>query len=116
MIGELTTHLCQSTLFAVAAGLLTLAFRRNRAKVRFWLWLSASLKFFVPFTLLMNLGSHIEWAPAAQQIATQITTPAVSVAAEFVAEPFPVTFAPAAHRGTDRRTDWTLVAIIALWT
>jgi len=41
MIAELSTHLWQSTLFAAAAALLTLAFRNNRAKVRFWLWLSA---------------------------------------------------------------------------
>ncbi len=64
MIGELTNHLWQSTLFAVAAGLLTVAFRKNRAQVRYWLWLSASLKFLIPFSLLMSLGSHLEWAPA----------------------------------------------------
>ena len=70
MIGALTTHLWQSTLFAVVAGLLTVAFRKNRAKVRYGLWLSASLKFFVPFALLMRLGSHLGWAPAAQRMAT----------------------------------------------
>ena len=32
-------HLWLSTLFAAAAGLLTLAFRKNRASVRYWLWL-----------------------------------------------------------------------------
>ena len=60
MIGELTNHLWQSTLFAVAAGLLTVAFRKNRAQVRYWLWFSASLKFLIPFSLLMSLGSHLE--------------------------------------------------------
>jgi hypothetical protein len=34
MIRELTNHLWQSTLFALAAALLTLAFRVNRAHVR----------------------------------------------------------------------------------
>jgi hypothetical protein len=34
MIGALTNHLWQSTLFAVVAGLLTVAFRQNRANVR----------------------------------------------------------------------------------
>jgi bla regulator protein BlaR1 len=43
MIGPSATHLWQSTFFAAAAGLMTLAFRRNRAQVRYWLWLSASL-------------------------------------------------------------------------
>ncbi len=71
MIGELINHLWQSTLFAVAAGLLTVAFRKNRAQVRHWLWFSASFKFLVPFALLITLGNHVQWAPAAQKIATQ---------------------------------------------
>ena len=41
----MTNHLWQSTIFAVAAGLLTFVFRKNRARVRYWLWLSAPLKF-----------------------------------------------------------------------
>ena len=41
-------HLWQSTIFAVAAGLLTVVFRRNGAHVRYWLWISASLKFSIP--------------------------------------------------------------------
>ena len=38
MIGELTNHLWQSTLFAAIAGLLTLALSNNCARVRYWLW------------------------------------------------------------------------------
>jgi hypothetical protein len=41
MISALTNHLWQSTLFAMAAAFLTLAFRKNQAEVRYWLWLSA---------------------------------------------------------------------------
>ena len=48
MIARLTNHLWQSTLFAVAAALLTLVFRKNRAQVRYWLWFSASLKLLFP--------------------------------------------------------------------
>ncbi len=69
MIGELTNHLWQSTLFAVAAGLLTVAFRGNKAQVRHWLWFSASMKFLLPFALLMSLGSHLERTPSLQKIA-----------------------------------------------
>jgi bla regulator protein blaR1 len=54
-------HLWQSTVFAVAAGLLTLVLKNNRARTRYWLWLAASLKFLVPFALLISMGSHIEW-------------------------------------------------------
>ena len=88
MIGELTNHLWQSTLFAIAAGLLTIAFRKSRAQIRYWLWLTASIKFLVPFSLLMSLGSHLGWAPAAKKIATQ----AVSVTMVQIAQPFPDTF------------------------
>jgi beta-lactamase regulating signal transducer with metallopeptidase domain len=87
MISPLVTHLWQSTIFAVVAGALTLAFRKNRAHVRYWLWLSASLKFFIPFALLIGFGSRLGWEPVAQKIAT----PAVSYAVEYVAQPFPAT-------------------------
>jgi hypothetical protein len=36
-LSSLAKHLWQSTLFAAAAGLLTLAFRKNRAPVRYGL-------------------------------------------------------------------------------
>src|SRR5437899_1511017 len=49
-------HLWQSTLFAAVAGLLTLFLKRNRAHVRYWLWLMASVKFLVPFSLLVAVG------------------------------------------------------------
>ena len=55
----LTNHLWQSTLFAVLAGLLTLAMRQERARVRYWVWLAASVKFLVPFEWLSALGSQL---------------------------------------------------------
>src|SRR5690349_16851869 len=92
-------HLWQSTVFALAAGLLTVAFRKNRAQVRYWLWFSASVKFLSPLSLLMSLGSYIEWAPAARTIAT----PAVSSTMVQFTEPFPetVSFAPPKARTSD---------------
>lgn len=86
-------HVWQSTLFAIAAGSLTLAFRKNRAQVRYWLWLSASLKFFIPFALLTSLGSFLEpLAPAARKIAT----PAISYTIEQFSQPlYPETLPPA---------------------
>ena len=57
-------HLWQSTLFVVLTGLLTLAFRRNRAHIRFGLWLAASVKFLIPFALFVELGQHLSWRTA----------------------------------------------------
>lgn len=62
MIPAFANHLWQSTLFAAVAGLLALALRKNGAHVRYWLWLIASLKFLVPFSLLVALGGYL--APA----------------------------------------------------
>ena len=67
MIEQAANHLWQSTLVAALAGLLTLAFRRNRAQVRYWLWLAASLKFLIPFAALTALGRQFGWlAPVAR--------------------------------------------------
>ena len=61
----LANHLWQSTLFAVCAALLTLALRRNSAHTRYRLWLVASAKFLVPFSLLVDVASRFGRHPAA---------------------------------------------------
>src|SRR5579863_1300780 len=96
MISELTNHLWQSTLFAVVAGLLTIAFRGNRAQVRYWLWFSASFKFFVPFSLLIGLGSRLGWAPAAKKIAAPVLYNPGSFTMVQVSQPFTAAL-PSAH-------------------
>jgi len=64
MTHELLNHLWQSTVFAVAVGLLTLLFRRNGAHTRYCLWFAASCKFLIPFSLLTDLGSRLSWRTA----------------------------------------------------
>ena len=76
-------HLWQSTLFALAAGLLTLALRKNHARARYWLWLVASLKFLVPFSLLTDLGNRMAWS---REAAT--TQGSLSFVIEQVSQPF----------------------------
>jgi bla regulator protein blaR1 len=55
----IANHLWQSTAFVLAVSLLALLFARNRARVRYGLWLAASLKFLIPFSALIALGSVI---------------------------------------------------------
>ena len=55
----IANHLWQSTVFAGIAGLLTLLLRKNRAHARYCLWLAASAKFLVPFSLLMLVGGLV---------------------------------------------------------
>jgi bla regulator protein blaR1 len=65
MTAPLLNHLWQSTIFSVTIAALTLAFRGNRASVRHWLWLTASLKFLVPLAPLMVLGARLHRPVAA---------------------------------------------------
>jgi beta-lactamase regulating signal transducer with metallopeptidase domain len=60
-LSPLVNHFWQSMIFAVVVGLLTLALRKSPARTRYWLWLGASVKFLIPFYLLVSIGSHIEW-------------------------------------------------------
>ena len=103
MIGDTRPIICwQSTLFAIAAGLVVgRAVELTGAQIRYWVWFSASLKFFVPFALLMSAGSRLEWAPAAKQMAAQ----GISSTMVQITRPFPRPFhrPSAPSRGTDKR-------------
>jgi TonB family protein len=69
----LVDHLWQSTCFAAAAWLLTLALKANAARVRYAVWLAASAKFFVPFAALVALGSQFSWRTAAEPLEANVT-------------------------------------------
>jgi beta-lactamase regulating signal transducer with metallopeptidase domain len=71
-LSALANHLWQSTLFAGVAGLLTLGLRRNRAAVRYGLWLAASLKFLIPFSILVGIGHQLKWALPAEIAKPQV--------------------------------------------
>jgi bla regulator protein blaR1 len=90
-LSSLADHLWQSTLCTAVAWLLTFALRKNRAAVRYWIWLAASAKFLVPFSLLVNAGSHFAWraAPAIRQ-------PRFSFVMDEIGRPFGLS-APAAR-------------------
>jgi len=77
-------HLWHSTLFAIAAGLLTLFLRKHHARARHWLWLAASLKFLLPFSLLVSIGSWLSPEPAAKPS----VRPVIYFAMEEITQPF----------------------------
>ena len=84
MITALGNHLWQSTLFCGLVALLMRTLQGNRAAVRHGLWLAASLKFLVPFSLLVAIAGHVEWRnpPAAVRppllVVDQISRPFVT--------------------------------------
>jgi len=78
-------HLWQSTIFAAVAMLLSLVLRKNRAQLRYWIWLAASVKFLVPFSLLVSIGGRLDWRTEA------VVPPATSLAIEQISQPFTMT-------------------------
>jgi bla regulator protein BlaR1 len=68
-LSGLANHVWQSTLCVGAAWVLTLTLKTNRASLRYWVWLAASVKFLIPFGLLVSAGSQLGWraAPAIPQ-------------------------------------------------
>jgi len=89
-MNHIADHLWQSTLFAGVVWLLTLALRKNHARVRHGLWLAASCKFLVPFSLLIALGGQVHWRTAPANVAAGIT-----VVMEQASQPFTATAAEA---------------------
>jgi bla regulator protein BlaR1 len=84
-------HLWQTTIFTAAIWLVTLLLRKNPARIRYLLWLTASVKFLLPFSLLITLGSLLPKSP-------QIAPPVMYSAIGFAGEPFSeLLLAPAAR-------------------
>ena len=79
----LLNHLWQSTLCAGVTALLALMLRENSAANRYRLWLAASVKFLIPFSLLVTLGNQLNWrspapAPASAMSPIRLTEPIVA--------------------------------------
>jgi uncharacterized protein (TIGR03435 family) len=93
----LANHIWQSTVCVAVAWVLALALRRNRAAVRYGVWLAASVKFLVPFAWLAAIGARFEWRAAAPAIA-QVRIPDViaQIGQPFAPASIVVPLAPAA--------------------
>src|SRR5688572_4713877 len=70
-------HLWQSTLFAGVVAILTFALRHNRARLRYGLWLAASVKFLVPFAALAAVGGLVQWERVPAPIRSVVASPGV---------------------------------------
>ena len=108
-LGPWANHLWQSTLFTGAAALLAWALRKDRAAARFGLWMAASLKFLIPFSVVVKAGSRLAWIP----MAPAAPRTGFSVAVGEMSEPFAratASLAPAAAS-----VNWLPATLIALW-
>jgi bla regulator protein BlaR1 len=110
----IANHLWQTTAFAAAVWLITLALSKNQARVRYALWLAASLKFLLPFALLVAVGGLL---PQPHRV---VAAPAVYATVDEVTQPFseidygPI--APAPVPSFRQRIEAQLpVALAGLW-
>jgi len=120
MTSALLDHLWQSTLMALAVGLLTLAFHRAGPAVRHRLWLAASVKFLIPFAILATLGKALAAGHS------PIEAPAGAVLVARAAQPFSQVQPTGAalhvaawlDPGSILLAVWALgvVAMLAVWT
>jgi bla regulator protein BlaR1 len=96
-IANVVDHVWQSTLFAIVIGLLTLAFRRKRARVRYALWFIASLKFLAPVSLIMWMGGG-------------------SLVGQWLTVSMASALWPAALTMPQVATAWGTLALVVVWT
>ena len=90
---DVLDHLWQSTLFAGAVWLVALTLRANGARVRYWLWFAASMKFLIPLSLLVSVGERFAWRtepvaapPVVSFVIDQLLTPAGTARSATIAE------------------------------
>ena len=106
----IVNHLWQSSCFALLASVLTFFLRGNSPKVRYWVWVSASLKFLVPWVLLVILGSIVPFPTHRVASVTASTLPGTLIQ---IAAPFPPDLYVAVP--TPAQTHWGLTALVFLW-
>lgn len=111
MISAIFDHLWQSTLVAGLIGLAAIMMRRSYARVRFRLWLAASIKFLVPFALLgMAFPQFSNLSPSLIAVPAQLQVVQVSTAQ--MAHPF-ATLSQAVS--TPSNFNW-LLFLCVIWT
>jgi bla regulator protein blaR1 len=110
-------HLWQSTLFALCAAGLAFMLRGIPARTRYWIWFAGSLKFLVPFSALLALGSSL----ASIHGTKGDLQPAPYYSLDVVSQPF--TFTPMALSNSEKTTllaSWEqsvplLSVVAAIW-
>ena len=110
IVRGLADHLWQSTLVAGAAALVCALLVRAAAQVRFTVWLVASAKFLVPFSLLTALGALIP-LPVARALPPD-AIPAWSISTPFSPRAIDATPVPPSR---PPQSGWLLPTLVGLW-
>jgi hypothetical protein len=113
-VAVLLNHLWQSTLAGLVVWLACATWlKRYRPRLRFAVWMVASVKFLVPFSILLAAGQSVAtptvFPPSqSQQIFDLVTSPAPLIAAA----PFTPTSAPQAPTDWQR---WLIALLLVVW-
>jgi uncharacterized protein (TIGR03435 family) len=111
---QMVDHLWQSTLFVVLAAMLAFVLRRDQARVRYWVWLTASVKFLIPFSLLIALGSHLA-KPRASAPAQAIVSSAMDISQPFAGLEFPDVYQAAPSPATVSLFHLLPTVVVVVW-
>ena len=82
-------HLWQSTTVFAIAFLLTQALQRNQARTRYRVWFVASIKFLVPFSLIIAAGESLR-----TKLTIPVQRPVLASVMEQITQPFPRSASP----------------------
>jgi uncharacterized protein (TIGR03435 family) len=99
-------------MFAALVWAVTVAFERHHARVRYWLWMAASVKFLVPFAALVTVGEWLAWEspihvrPDMPAVVTVLGQPFSPLAPAAIASSSP---------GVSAGVGWLPTAILIVW-
>jgi len=110
----LANHIWQSTLCLIILGAMTLLFRRNSAVVRYRLWLIASVKFLLPFSLLVGLGGLMQWHPVRTVTASKVPVVVRQISQPFTSSPLAIS-APSIAKASPVVNPSLGVAFVFAW-
>ena len=113
LTNHLMNHLGQSTLVTAFAWLLALMLSKNPARTRYWVWMVASVKFLLPFSLLIAAGEWLRSLIAAPIVVNS----ALANVTEKIAQPFPQTqfFDATSSPNPALHFAWLPVALLTVW-
>jgi bla regulator protein BlaR1 len=109
-------HLWQSTVVGLLAWLVcATVLASTRARVRFGVWLAASLKFLIPFAILVEAGQHVTMGAPVTQAQSQQIFDAIVTAGTPVMAPAQIGVSPTPQAPTDHQ-QLIAVLVIGLWS
>jgi uncharacterized protein (TIGR03435 family) len=108
----LGNHLWQSTVVAGVAALLAVALRHNTARVRYWIWFAAGIKFLVPLSLLVVVGQALQWR-SSPPIAQKSISTVAEISMPF--EPSAALSLRPAMAPVEPQPNWVSTTLLSIW-